>query len=101
MMWDRPRTLEELIPADVRERWGIDTQTRILWTKPTLYDAEQEISENNVIELRYKDGKLDNKLREYMKSQRVMTVHKMNDNLQILRNWAISHGKKIRLIQEK
>jgi hypothetical protein len=101
MMWDRPRTLEELIPADVRERWGIDTQTRILWTKPTLYDAEQEISENNVIELRYKDGKLDNKLREYMKSQRVMTVHKMNDNLQILRNWAISQGKKIRLIQEK
>ena len=99
-MWDRPRTLEELIPVDVRERYDIDTETHILWTKPTLYDAEREIAEGNTIEIRYRDGQKDSKIREYMKQNKIVTVHKMDGNIQKLRTWAVSQGKKVRLVQE-
>jgi hypothetical protein len=101
IMWRRPRSLEELIPNDVRQRWDIDTETLIVWTKPDLQDAEREISDVNTIEIRYRDGKMDNKIREYMKANRIITVHKMDGNLQKLRAWAVSQGKKIRLVQEK
>lgn len=101
MMWTRPRTLEELIPADVRERWDIDTTTNIVWLPADLEDAEREIAENNTIEIRYREGRMDNKIREVMKANRIVTVHKMDGNLQKLRAWAVSQGKKIRLVQEK
>jgi hypothetical protein len=101
IMWRRPRSLEELIPSDVRQRWDIDTETLIVWTKPDIQDAEREISDVNTIEIRYRDGKMDNKIREYMKANRIITVHKMDGNLQKLRAWAVSQGKKIRLVQEK
>ena len=97
----RPRTLEDLIPTDVRERWDIDTETAIVWLIPGLEDAEREIAENNTIEIRYREGRMDNKIREYMKSNRIVTVHKMDGNVQKLRTWAVSQGKKIRLVQEK
>jgi hypothetical protein len=99
--WVRPRTLEDLIPADVRERWDIDTETAIVWLIPGLEDAEREIAENNTIEIRYREGRMDNKIREYMKANRIVTVHKMDGNVQKLRTWAVSQGKKIRLVQEK
>ena len=100
-MWTRPRTLEELIPGDVRERWDIDTATNIVWLPADLEDAEREIAENNTIEIRYREGRMDNKIREVMKANRIVTVHKMDGNLQKLRAWAVSQGKKIRLVQEK
>jgi hypothetical protein len=100
MMWDRPRTLEELIPVDVRERYDIDTETMIQWTKPTMYDAEREIAEINTIEIRFREGQKDSKIREYMKQNKIVTVHKMDGNIQKLRAWAVSHGKKVRLVQE-
>jgi ribosomal protein L7/L12 len=100
-MWTRPRTLEELIPSDVRERWDIDTATQIVWLKAGLGDAEREIAENNTIEVRYREGKMDSKIREIMKANRILTVHKMDGNIQKLRSWAVSQGKKIRLVQEK
>ncbi len=99
-MWDRPRTLEELIPVDVRERYDIDTETMIQWTKPTMYDAEREIAEINTIEIRFREGQKDSKIREYMKQNKIVTVHKMDGNIQKLRAWAVSHGKKVRLVQE-
>lgn len=98
----RPRTLEELIPADVRERWDIDTTTPIVWTGPvSIDDAEREIAETNTIEVRYKEGKQDNRIREVMRTLKIPTVHKMDGNIQKLRAWAVSHGKKVRLVQER
>ena len=105
----RPRTLEELIPADVRARWGIKTQTLILWPSPsemTLEDKEREIGEGSVIEIRYGGPlavKLDAALRVYMKAQRpkLETVHKMEGNLLKVRMAAVAQGKKIRLIKEE
>ena len=52
-MWTRPATLEELIPADVRERWNINTSTNIGWKMPTNDDAQREIADLNTIEIRY------------------------------------------------
>jgi hypothetical protein len=103
-MWTRPATLEELIPPEVRARWGILTSTRIIWTKPTLEESEREIADGNTIEIAYaKKGKgsLDSRLREYMKANKIPTVHSESGNLAKLRMWAVSQGKKIRLVQEK
>ena len=105
-MWTRPTTLEELIPPEVRARWGIRTETPIIWTKPTLEEAEREIADINTIEILYdpKKGKgasLDSRLREYMKANKIPTVHSENGNLAKLRMWAVSQGKKLRLVQEK
>ncbi len=97
----RPRTLEELIPADVRERWGIHTETPIVWTKPSMEVAEREVDDACVIEIRYREGKMDSRIREVMRLHKIPTVHKMDGNLQKLRTWALSQGKKVRLVQEK
>jgi len=103
--WTRPSTLEELIPADVKKRWNLKTATRIQWSEPELEDAEREIADINVIEIRYhvegKSNRLDARLREFMKLNKVQTTHKMDDNIMTLREWAVYQGKKIRLIQEK
>lgn len=98
---DRPATLEELIPADVRERWDIDTSTAIVWLKPSLADCEREVAEINTIEVKYREGKQDSRIREVMRSLKIPTVHKMDGNLQKLRSWAVQHGKKVRIIQER
>lgn len=98
----RPRTLEELIPEEVRLRWGITTSTPILWTTPlTLADQEREIADTNTIEVRYREGKQDSKIREVMRVHKIPTVHKMEGNIQLLRKWAVEHGKKVRLVQEE
>lgn len=44
--WVRPATLEELIPAPVRDMWGITTQTRIQSSRAR---DEHTIHELNVI----------------------------------------------------
>jgi hypothetical protein len=95
-----------LIPIDVKERWGLKTETRILWAEPELEDAEREIADINAIEIRYREDqgkgqRLDSRLREFMKLNKVHTTHKMDDNIRVLRDWAVQQGKKIRLIQEK
>ena len=102
----RPRTLEELIPVDVRERWDIDTETPIIWHAPscrplTVEDAEREIADTNTIEIRFREGKQDNRIREMMRQLKIPTVHKMDGNILKLRTWAVAHGKKVRLVQER
>lgn len=104
-MWTRPATLEELIPADVRERWNINTSTNIGWKLPTNDDAQREIADLNTIEIqciKKEDNKIrDSKIREFMKLNKIHTTHKMDDNIRVLFNWAITKGKKIRIVQEK
>jgi hypothetical protein len=102
----RPRTIEELIPVDVRERWGIDTETPLLQLckgsdRLTLEECEREIADLNTIEVRYPEGSRDSKIREVMRGFKIPTVHKMEDNLLKLRRWAVSNGKKVRLVQER
>jgi hypothetical protein len=98
---ERPRCLEDLIPAEVKARWGIQTQTAIVWPAVTLEIAEREIAESNTIEVVYREGRQDNRIREVMRSLKIQTVHKMEGNIQKLRAWAVANGKKVRLSQEK
>ena len=92
-----------MIPAEVRLRWNITSSTYnpCVVPKPSLEDMEREIAENNTIVIRYRDGRLDSRIREFMKARRIVTVHKMDGNLQKLRSWAVQQGKKVRLVQEK
>ena len=97
----RPRTLEELIPADVRERWGITTQTPIIWSRPSVDRMEREVSDEHEIQIRHQGNNRDAKIREVMRHYKIPTVHKMEHNVARLRSWAVSQGKKIRILQEK
>jgi hypothetical protein len=103
----RPATLEELIPEDVRARWGITTSTYIVWPKTSLAHAEREIAETSTIIVK----KSDRTIREEMKKRKIPTVHAMDEtldkegkpkdgNIQLLRKWAVQHGKKVRFLQE-
>lgn len=97
----RPKTLEELIPADVRERWDIQTTTPILWPKQLdILRAECEIADVNSITVCFRDGQRDNKIREMMKSLGIATVHKMDANVEKLRTWCIQHGRRLILKHE-
>jgi len=93
--------LEELIPADVRERWDIQTTTPILWPKQLdILRAECEIADVNSITVCFRDGQRDNKIREMMKSLGIATVHKMDANVEKLRTWCIQHGRRLILKHE-
>lgn len=51
--WKRPLTLEELIPADVRERWNITTSTPIDWSNSKRDEdaKKRELHECNIIRI--------------------------------------------------
>jgi len=101
-MVEPPKYVEELIPSDVRERWGITLRTPYIPEVPLSMEAkEQMISDNNTILIRYREGKQDSRIREVMRSLKIPTVHKMDGNITKLRVWAISQGKKVRLEQER
>lgn len=91
----RPRCLEELIPEDIKIRWGIRSFTPIVFNRAeTLEEKEHEISPINSIFITNKDSEI----RKFMRGQKISTVHKMSDNIRILREWAIGQGRKIVLI---
>jgi hypothetical protein len=99
---DRPATFEDLIrrlggDAEL-ERWGLThTVTPLPTRELTLEVAEREIASTNTIDVIYRDARI----REVMRQYKIPTVHKMDKNLLLLRSWAVRHGKKVRLIQEK
>jgi len=106
----RPGTYEEIIRSlggqYILDRWGLDTETQIVYHSPkyrplTLEDQEREIAETNTIEIRYLKGRQDKQIRAIMEHLKLKTDHAMKDNLTRLRWWAISKGKKLRLVQEK
>ena len=84
------------------ERWGLtDTKTPLPKRELTLEVAEREIARTNTIDIVYREGKQDSRIREVMRHYKIPTVHKMEKNLIILRNWAVRQGKKVRLVQDK
>ena len=106
---ERPATLEDIIRRvggeDELERWGLTkTSHYILHRSPkmmTLEEMEKEIADSNTIEVVYRDGKQDSRIREVMRTLKIATVHKMDDNIHKLRTWAVANGKKVRLVQER
>jgi hypothetical protein len=103
---DRPATFEDLIrrlggDAEL-ERWGLThTATPLPTRELTLEVAEREIAATNTIDVVYREGTKDRRIRDIMGLNKIKTGKSMDTNLLLLRNWAVRHGKKVRLIQEK
>jgi hypothetical protein len=83
----------------VRERWGITTETAIIWDAPknrplTVKDAEREIADLNSVQVPHKDSSI----RAAMRGLKIPTVHKMEGNIAKLREWLTARGKKLVLV---
>lgn len=84
------------------ERRGLaNTKTPLPPRELTLEVAEREIAETNTIEVVFRKGNMDSRIRKVMGQYKIRAVHSIENNLKALRNWAVRHGKKVRLVQEK
>lgn len=91
--WERPTSLEELIPWDVREQWGIQTQTDLLYSEPRgAHGTDRELP------FEVEVSKLDKPMRAFMKDKGIQTTHDTESNLQRIRDWALQHGVRLRLV---
>ena len=99
---ERPRFFEDLIDADLLERWGLThSRTPLPPRTLSLEVAEREIADTNTVDVIYREGTKDRRIRDIMGKYKIKTEHSMEKNLLLLRNWAVRHGKKVRLVQEK
>jgi hypothetical protein len=84
------------------ERRGLaHTKTPLPPRELTLEVAEREIAETNTIEVVFRKCNMDSRIRKVMGQYKIHAVHSIENNLKALRNWAVRHGKKVRLVQEK
>jgi hypothetical protein len=87
---------------DELERRGLThTRTPLPKRELTLEVAEREIASTNTIDVLYREGTKDRRIRDIMGLYKIRTGKSMDTNLLLLRNWAVRHGKKVRLIQER
>ncbi len=91
--WERPTTLEELIPADIRYKWQINSSTNLTFAKKrgaegTDIELAQEIA--------IPDD--DKKIRAFMIERNIKTTHQKDGNLQRIREWAIQRGCRFRIL---
>ena len=91
--WERPTTLEELIPADIRQQWNITSRTELQFDVPR--GAEGTECERKV-ELEI--PRQDKPMREFMKKNDIPTTHDTESNLQRIREWTLRNGFRIRLV---
>ena len=91
--WERPTTLEELIPADVRLRWDITTTTELVFKAPR--GAEGTDREHKIeIEV----SRQDKQMRAFMRENDIPTTHDAESNLQRIRDWATRKGLRLRVV---
>jgi hypothetical protein len=93
--WERPSSLEELIPYHLRVRYGIQSTTVM------DYDTERG-SEESFRELTQEisvPGN-DKKMRKFMENYGIKTVHKGAVNLQTIKDWARDRGLRVRITND-
>ena len=91
--WERPTSLEELIPADVRERWNIQTSTELMFeTERGAPGTDRE----RKIEVEVSSN--DKQLRQFMKENAIDTTSAREENLKRIRDWATQHGFRLRIV---
>lgn len=96
--WERPTSLEELIPQDVRTRWRITSHTSIPFVEPRgTSRTETELQYEYVI---HNDKK---NLAKFMEQEKIPTMRredgKKEDRVKTIRDWAMQRGYRIRLSQ--
>lgn len=95
--WERPTTLEELIPHDVRNRYGITTSTRLEFAAPRCTpEAESEIATVNTITIQDDYTQLN----EFAKKHKIVVPNMKTKKaeaaiLSAIKDWAIHRGIRI------
>jgi hypothetical protein len=91
--WERPISLEELIPADVRQQWNITTTTQL--TFPSVRGAEGTECERKIeIEV----SRQDKPMRAFMRDNDIPTTHDTESNLCRIREWSMRNGFRLRIL---
>jgi hypothetical protein len=85
--WERPTSLEELIPVDVRERWNITTSTDLVFDAPRGTEGTEC---EHPIEIKIVEQ--DKAVRDFMMKNNIDTTRKTEQNLQRIREWAAQRG---------
>ena len=98
--WTRPQFLEDLISDEDKKRWQITTQTPILHSPLSLVNytetALREIPKTDTLRVINQDKKI----RDFMRTNGVKTVHEQIENMRIITEWAIQQGKRIEFVKE-
>jgi hypothetical protein len=94
--WERPTTLEELIPADIRKRYGIISHTVLEFPKPRGSEGTDiELGDINEIVIP-DDYKL---LKDFIESRNIkvekVTKPSYQDCIKAISSWGITHGYRI------
>ena len=99
--WERPTSLEELIPADVRNRYNIHTHTAIDFPLPRGPDSVHELEPINTIEIPdpFASAADNMELKEFMAKNKIKAEKITKESrvacLEAVYAWGIAHGKRI------
>lgn len=100
--WERPTCLEDLIPYDVRQRWGISSSTPISF--PSARGApgtETEISPINTITIPEEYSDIKDFIKEHkIKVAGSKTKESKIDCIKAIRLWANTHGYRSKMEYE-
>lgn len=100
--WERPTTLEELIPADIRLRYGIQSHTRLEFMQPRgSPGTENELS--SVCTITVPDDY--NLLNKFIETRRIkiegkVTKPSYQDCVKAVITWAQKHGYRAVFVNE-
>jgi hypothetical protein len=86
-----PEYIEELIPQDIKDMYGIMSQTAYI--KPEKIVPAHPVRQIDIVNS-------DKWIREFMKQQKLQTARKREENLSKIFEWAHTAGLSIHLINE-
>jgi hypothetical protein len=92
--WERPTTLEELIPHDIRYQWDITSTTKILFEKPRGAEGT-----DREWKMEIEVPKQDKLMRDFMRKNDIPTTSALECNLQRIRDWCVLKGLRLRLVE--
>jgi len=87
-----PQYIEELIPHDIKEMYGITTQTQYI--KPTIDVEPHQVRSIEIVNA-------DKWLRTFMKERGIDTKKRQKDNLDKIFEWAKEAGLNIHIIKQE
>ena len=91
--WERPTTMEELIPADLRVRYNIVSRTDLTFDLPRGAEGSEK---ERKIEIEV--SRQDKPMRAFMKDHDIPTTHDTESNLQRNRDWSMREGFRLRVL---
>jgi hypothetical protein len=93
--WERPSTLEELIPADLRLRYGITTATPTSFATPRGESSLDELSAKNTLVV----PEDYNELLKFVELHKIkvdkVTKPKSDECFKAIKAWAVSRGCRV------